>query len=141
MHAALDAARQAETIGEVPIGCVVVQDNKIIATAHNHPINLCDPSGHAEILALRTAAKKTNNYRLIHCTVYVTLEPCMMCFGALNLSRIKRLVYGASDQQIGWHSQNKLNQLTELNHSFEITQNIAEQPCQQIIKKFFQNRR
>ena len=141
MKAALAAAQCAEEKGEVPIGCVVVQNGTIIATAHNQPIGTCDPAGHAEIIALREAARKTNNYRLPGCTVYVTLEPCMMCFGALNLARIDRLVYGASDQQVGWHSRHYLSEIPKTNHCFEISSGIEKDACQKILQTFFQKKR
>ena len=101
MGIAIDLAQQAAFAGEVPVGAIVVKDGQIIGRGSNAPIGLHDPSAHAEIQALRDAAKNIGNYRLVDCTLYVTLEPCAMCTGAIQHARISRLVYGASDPKTG----------------------------------------
>src|SRR5262245_43644213 len=101
MGFALDEARQARDSGEIPIGAVVVVDNQIVGSGHNRPIGLHDPTAHAEVLALREAARGIGNYRLTGATLYVTIEPCAMCAGAMIQARIKRLVYGAADARAG----------------------------------------
>ena len=101
MHAALELAKQAGEVGEVPVGAVVVKDGKIVGRGKNGPVSGNDPTAHAELLALRDAAQTLGNYRLENCTLYVTLEPCTMCSGAIVNSRIARLVYGASEPRTG----------------------------------------
>jgi tRNA(adenine34) deaminase len=101
MRRAIELAQQAKTAGEVPVGAVAVIDNEIVGTGFNCPIGTCDPTAHAEIIALKQAAQKLNNYRLPEVTLYVTLEPCVMCVGAMLHARIKRLVFGATDPKTG----------------------------------------
>lgn len=142
MAAALEQARHAASLGEVPVGAVVVCDEKIIARAWNQPISGCDPSAHAEIVALRRAAEVLGNYRLLGCQLYVTLEPCMMCAGAIVHSRIERLVYGASEPKAGVvASRLQLLQAEFLNHRIEVQEGVLAQQCGQLISEFFQQRR
>ncbi|MGH8684954.1 MAG: tRNA adenosine(34) deaminase TadA, partial [Nitrosospira sp.] len=101
MRSALELAEQAEAAGEVPVGAVVVKDGAIIGRGYNRPISAADPTAHAEIMALRDAAQRLANYRLVDCTLYVTLEPCAMCVGAIFHARIARLVFGAADPKTG----------------------------------------
>jgi tRNA(adenine34) deaminase len=133
MQEALKQAKLAESKNEVPVGCVIVQNNLIIAKGYNSPITNCDPTAHAEIIALRNAAKKLNNYRILNTTLYVTLEPCMMCLGALTHARISTLVYGANDPKLGaarqfWPQTNTI-------------EGILAEECAMILKNFFEIRR
>ena len=122
MKIAMDLAQEAAAAGEVPVGAIVVKDGQIIGRGSNAPIGLHDPSAHAEIQALRDAAKNIGNYRLVDCTLYVTLEPCAMCTGAIQHARISRLVYGASDAKTGaCGSVVNLMAETKLNHHTEVT--------------------
>jgi len=142
MRSALEQARIAESLGEVPIGAVIVRDNQIIATGHNRRIIDSDPTAHAEIIAIRSAARVVGDWRLSGCTLYVTLEPCPMCAGAIVLARIDRLVYGASDPKAG--AVETLYQICSderLNHRVEIISGILANECAQIISKFFQRQR
>ncbi len=142
MQRALELARQAEQAGEVPVGAVLVLDQKIIGEGHNAPISQHDPSGHAEIIALRCGANAINNYRLIDSTLYVTLEPCLMCAGAMVHARIKRLVYGASDLKTGAiMTQMHALELPFLNHRVDFTGGVLKEECGDILSKFFQARR
>jgi tRNA(adenine34) deaminase len=142
MQRAMELAMQAETINEIPVGAVVVYQNKIIGEGFNQSISLNDPSAHAEMLAIRQAGKTMTNYRLIDCTLYVTLEPCSMCAGLLVHSRIKRLVYGANDIKTGAAgSVFNLVASDKLNHQIEVSQsNMAEQ-CSEMLSAFFKRRR
>jgi len=142
MRQALEQARIAESLGEVPIGAVIVRDNQIIATGHNRRIIDSDPTTHAEIIAIRSAARVVGDWRLSGFTLYVTLEPCPMCAGAIVLARIDRLVYGASDPKAG--AVETLYQICSderLNHRVEIVSGILANECAQLISKFFQRQR
>lgn len=142
MQEALLAAEKAASLGEVPVGAVLVHDNRIIATAHNEPITQQDPSAHAEIMAMRKSAQRLGNYRLTGCTLYVTLEPCCMCVGAIVHARIKRLVYGAFDQKTGCiSSQLALLDQGFLNHRTEHQGGILQDASLTLLRKFFQARR
>ena len=142
MQAALTLAERAASAGEVPVGAVLVSENKIIASAHNQPIHLCDPSAHAEMLALRRAATASNNYRLVNTTLYVTLEPCIMCVGAIVHARVQRLVFGASDPRVGAvTSVFQLLDAKELNHKVDYAGGLMAEECGQVLKDFFQERR
>ena len=142
MRLALDLARQAEAAGEVPVGAVVVQDDRVIATGWNQPISRCDPTAHAEIEALRAAARVVGNYRLPECTLYVTLEPCPMCAGAMVNARIGRLVYGAADLRAGAAGTVfNLVQAPMLNHRMEITAGLLGDESRALLQVFFRNRR
>ncbi len=142
MSHALEQANIAEQRGEVPVGAVLVHDNKIIASAYNQPIAECDPSAHAEVLALRAGAKTNNNYRLPGTILYVTLEPCLMCVGAMVHARIARCVFAASDPKSGALGT-VLNALDTkaVNHSFAVTSGVMADQCSSVLKHFFKQRR
>lgn len=142
MQHAISLAKHAESIDEVPVGAVLVKDNTIIAEGWNQPISKHDPTAHAEIVALRAAAQSLNNYRLIDSTLYVTLEPCSMCAGAIIHARIKRVVFGASDPKTGAAgSVFDILNTAKLNHVVEIEKGILEEDCAQLLKQFFKNKR
>lgn len=143
MRLALDAAARAASIGEVPVGAVVVDANgELLATASNRPIVDTDPTAHAEVLALRQAASKLGNYRLVGCTIYATIEPCAMCAGALVNARIKRLVYGAADERFGAvRTHFNICSSPELNHRIEIVPGILADECRKLIQDFFRTKR
>jgi len=142
MQLALKEASQSRKIDEVPVGAVLVQNQTIIASAHNKTISLNDPTAHAEILALRDASKKRNNYRLPDLTLYVTLEPCIMCMGALIHARIQRIVYGARDLRWGGcGSLYQMNNDPRLNHKIQVIGGVCENECRQILQSFFQHKR
>ena len=142
MNVALDEAQLALSKDESPIGAVVVKDGMIVSRAHNHTEELNDPTAHAEIIAIREAAKKLNNWRLIGCTMYVTMEPCPMCAGALQQSRLLRLVYGVKDPKAGAAgSVMNLLDMPELNHRLRITSGIEEERCRQLLNSFFRRLR
>jgi tRNA(adenine34) deaminase len=142
MHQALQLAQQAAAAGEVPVGAIVVKDGQIIGRGSNAPIGLHDPSAHAEILAMRAAAQHLGNYRLVGCTLYVTLEPCAMCTGAIQHARIARLVFGASDPKTGACGSviNLMNE-SKLNHHTSITSGILAAACGEQLSQFFAQRR
>ncbi len=142
MQLALEQAKLAESLGEVPVGALIVKDGEIIAAAHNQPIGLHDPSAHAEIQAIRKAAKILGNYRLVDCTLYVTLEPCVMCTGAIQHARIAQLVYGAHDPKTG-ACGSVVNLMTEdkLNHHTEVIAGVLAEPCGEMLSQFFKRRR
>ena len=142
MQRALELAQRAESKGEVPVGAVLVRDEHIIGEGWNQPISTNDPTGHAEIIALRAAAANINNYRLLDTTLYVTLEPCSMCAGALIHARVKRVVYGASDPKGGAAgSVFEILGTDKLNHSVEVTTGVLADKCAEILTGFFQQRR
>jgi len=142
MSLALAEAQFAEKQDEVPVGAVVVVEDKVIASGFNRTIVDCDPTAHAEMVAIRHAAKEINNHRLNQATVYVTLEPCAMCMGALLQARIKRLVYGASDPKAGAAgSVMDLSNLPELNHRIDVEKGILKDECAEILRAFFKARR
>jgi tRNA(adenine34) deaminase len=142
MRVALALARQAELSGEVPVGAIVVKDGAIIGRGSNAPISRHDPSAHAELLALREAAQYMGNYRLVGCELFVTLEPCVMCVGAMFHARIARVVFGASDFKTG-ACGSVLNLFAErrLNHHAEITVGVLAEECGQVLTDFFAARR
>ena len=142
MKIAIELAQEASSFGEVPVGAIVVKDGQIIGRGSNAPISLHDPSAHAEIQALRDAAKNLGNYRLVNCTLYVTLEPCAMCTGAIQHARIARLVYGASDDKTG-ACGSVVNLMTEakLNHHTEVTGGIMAEETATLLSTFFRERR
>lgn len=142
MRVALGEARRARDEGEVPVGAVVVKGGKVIARAHNRPIHLQDPSAHAEILALRRAAHKLGNYRLVGSTLYVTIEPCAMCAGAIVQARVERLVFGAEDSKAGacGSALDVLNH-PKLNHRVEVSKGVLREECAAILREFFAARR
>lgn len=142
MLEALRAAREAETRGEVPVGAIVVSDNRILAAAGNRTRTDCDPTAHAEIVALRAAAQSVGNYRLTDATLYSTIEPCAMCAGALVQARVARLVYGAKDERFGAvESKFRLCDSSSLNHRMEIASGVLEAECRELMQEFFRARR
>jgi len=142
MRSALELADQAGEAGEVPVGAVVVKDGTIIGRGYNCPISAADPTAHAEVMALRDAAQHTRNYRLLGCTLYVTLEPCAMCVGAIFHARIARLVYGASDGKTGaCGSIIDLPAELRLNHHVQVTGNVLAEEGGARLKQFFSQRR
>jgi tRNA(adenine34) deaminase len=142
MRLALDAARIAEENGDVPIGAVIVYQDRIIARAYNQREQLQDPTAHAEIVALTQAAEFVGSWRLEGCTMYVTLEPCCMCAGALVLARMDRLVYGCEDPKAGaCRSLYNIVQDERLNHRLEVTAGVLAADCSAILQDFFQRRR
>lgn len=142
MEAALEEARRALASGEVPIGAVMVINGRIVARAFNQPISTSDPTAHAEILVMRDAGKAASNYRLTEAVVYVTLEPCLMCVGALVHARVREVVYGAAEPKTGaLVSAVRGLDLPGLNHRFAVTGGVMEDECRQIIQGFFKERR
>jgi tRNA(adenine34) deaminase len=141
MREALEGARTAMRMGEVPIGAVVVRDGLIVARGFNQPIQRQDPTAHAEVVALREAARALGNYRLPGCSVYVTLEPCLMCVGALLNARVGTVVYGAAEPKFGaLHSILRLEDVPA-NHRFEVVSGVLEAECRQLVVDFFKFRR
>jgi len=142
MQRAFELAKYAASINEVPIGAIVVADNKIIGEGWNCPISNNDPTAHAEIMALRAAAKTLNNYRLVNTTLYVTLEPCAMCVGAMLHARIKHLVFAASDPK-GGAVQSVFNLLDgkKLNHTITYQSGVLAKECSELLTNFFQSKR
>lgn len=142
MRAALEQARAGQQLGEVPVGAVVVIDGEIVARGCNQPIAARDPTAHAEIVALREAARRIGNYRLNGSTLYVTIEPCQMCVGAMVHARIARLVYGAPEPKAGAiESAMRAHEHPALNHRFEVTGGVLEEECRQVVQAFFAARR
>ena len=142
MQIALNLGRQAAQNGEVPVGAIVVKDGVVIGRGSNAPITLQDPTAHAEIIAMREAAQHTGNYRLVGCTLYVTLEPCAMCSGTIQHARIAKLVYGASDPKTGACGSviNLMNE-PKLNHHCEVISGVLAQECGAVLTEFFKQRR
>jgi tRNA(adenine34) deaminase len=134
MRLALEQAKLAFAAGEVPVGAVLVKDKVIVGTGFNYPIALHDPSAHAEMQALRAGARELNNYRLPGCVMYVTLEPCAMCAGAMLHARLERVVYGASDLKTGVAgSVLNLFEYTKLNHHTQVTGGVLAQECSHVL--------
>jgi tRNA(adenine34) deaminase len=142
MLIALDLAQQAAIAGEVPVGAIVVKDGVIIGRGSNAPITSHDPTAHAEIRAMRDAAQHLGNYRLVDCTLYVTLEPCAMCTGAIQHARIAKLIYGANDPKTG-ACGSVVNLMAEpkLNHHTEISGGVLAEQCGALLSSFFSARR
>jgi tRNA(adenine34) deaminase len=142
MREALSQAHNAWALGEVPVGAVVVKDGVVIATGFNQPIGTHDPTAHAEIMALRAAASILGNYRLPGCELYVTLEPCAMCSGAMMHARLSRVVFGASDPKTGTcGSIVNLFEQEKLNHHTELVGGVLAEDCSKLLKEFFADRR
>ena len=142
MQRALELATLAEQQGEVPIGAVVVKDDQIIGEGYNAPISQHDPSAHAEIQAIRNAARQLGNYRLLDCSLYVTIEPCVMCVGAIVHARLREVVYGAKEPKTGAvQSAFDLMSVDQHNHRVQVRHGILETECANILKAFFQRRR
>ena len=143
MREALAAAVEARGRDEVPVGaCVVMNDEKLLAVAGNRTRTDCDPTAHAEVIALREAARRFGNYRLTDAVVYSTIEPCAMCAGALVQARVKRLIYGARDERFGAvETHFRICDSGSLNHRMEITSGVLEEECRSIMQEFFRERR
>jgi len=142
MERALAEAADAQSAGEVPVGCVIVKAGELIATGQNRNLRDNDPSAHAEIVALRAAGAKLGNHRLEGCEIYVIIEPCAMCAGAMVHARVKRLVYGASDTKAG-AAESVMNVLNHprLNHRTEVTGGVLGDRCSQMLREFFRAKR
>jgi tRNA(adenine34) deaminase len=142
MQLALDLAREAAKNGEVPVGAIIVKNGVVIGRGSNAPIHNCDPTAHAEIIAMREAAQHLGNYRLVDCTLYVTLEPCAMCSGAVQHARIAKLVYGATDPKTG-ACGSVINLMGEpkLNHHTEVIGGVLAVECGAVLSEFFKQRR
>ena len=142
MQLALDLACQAVLAGEVPVGAIIVKDGVVIGRGSNAPIGTYDPTAHAEIIAMRQAAAHLGNYRLVDCTLYVTLEPCAMCAGAIQHARLAKLVYGASDPKTGaCGSVVDLMKEPKLNHHTEVVGGVLAESCGEVLSAFFKARR
>ena len=142
MKIAIQEAKKAVNEGEVPVGAILVKNGMVIAKAHNRPITKNDATAHAEILAIRKAGKKEKNYRLVGTTLYVTLEPCLMCLGALINARIERIVFGAKNTKNGFcGSLVDLTNDSQFNHRAIVTGGVLEKQCQEILRSFFKLRR
>ena len=142
MRRALELAREAEAAGEVPVGAVIVRDGEVVAEGFNRPISTHDPTAHAEMVALRAAAARVDNYRLLGTTLYVTLEPCAMCAGAMVHARVQRLVYAATDPRAGAAgSVFNVVQSPALNHRLEVMPGVLAEECATLLRNFFVARR
>lgn len=142
MQIAIALANQAGANGEVPVGAIVVKNGEVIGRGFNQPISTHDPSAHAEMVALRDAAQFLSNYRLVDCELFVTLEPCVMCMGAIFHARITRVIFGAADPKTGaCGSAIDLPSVEKLNHHAQITTNICGEACGKILSDFFKQRR
>jgi tRNA(adenine34) deaminase len=141
MRLALAQAGRAAIRGEVPIGAVIVQDGKVIARGYNRPISRRDPTAHAEIVAIRLAAQKAGNYRLTGCDLYVTVEPCAMCLGAILNARIRRLIYGADDPKAGAVRSIIRFPVEKTNHRLEIVSGVLAEDAAALLRSFFRARR
>ena len=142
MRTALELATAGRERGEVPVGSVLVMDGEILGRGFNQPVSLNDPTAHAEIVALREAGRETGNYRLTGATLYVTIEPCQMCVGAMVHARIARLVYGAPEPKAGAiESAVRALEHPSLNHHIEVTGRVLEDECREAIQAFFRDRR
>ena len=141
MKLALEEAERAEYLDEVPVGAVVVSEGILLGRGHNQPVKLNDPTAHAEVMALRSAGAWTKNYRLTGATLYVTLEPCLMCFGALIHARVGRVVYGATDPKVGVTRWLGSLEGAALNHRFPLEGGLLEPECRAQIQGFFRRRR
>lgn len=142
MEKALELAKKAEAAGEVPVGAVLVKDDQLIAEGWNQPISSHDATCHAEIMAMREAGKKLNNYRLIDTTMYVTLEPCSMCVGAMIHARVSKVVYGAAEPRTGaLGGAFNLLEANQHNHIFEVVSGVLAEKSKTILQNFFHSRR
>lgn len=141
MSLALEQAERADRAGEVPIGAVLVHEGRLIASAHNSPLTRHDPTAHAEVLALRSAGEWLGNYRLTDSTLYVTLEPCLMCYGALLHARVQKVIYGASDPKVGVSQFKELLQNARLNHNLDMQGGLMADLCRARLQSFFRARR
>jgi tRNA(adenine34) deaminase len=141
MRAALRQARSAARRGEVPVGAIVVREGRVIARGGNRPVRSVDPTAHAEVVAIRSAARKLGNYRLTGCDLYVTVEPCAMCLGAMLQARIGRLVYGAADPKAGAVKSIVRFPIHKTNHRLLVRDGVLAEECAEILREFFRERR
>jgi tRNA(adenine34) deaminase len=142
MEEALREAQRALAMGEVPVGAIVVHEGRIVGRGCNRPIADSDPTAHAEMIALREAGRAVGNYRLLDCDLYVTVEPCAMCSGAITQARIRRLIYGAEDPKAGAvHSMLQVLNHPKLNHHVEVTAGVLAARCMDLLQTFFRGRR
>lgn len=142
MRLALAEALKARDAGEVPVGAIVVVEDAVAGTGFNQPISSNDPTAHAEIVALRAAAARLGNYRLTGCTLFVTVEPCLMCVGAMVHARVGHVVFGATEPKAGAVvSMARAHELSGLNHRLEVTGGVLEDECRQVMQEFFRSRR
>lgn len=142
MEEALREAQRALALGEVPVGAVVVHQGNIVGRGCNRPLSANDPTAHAEILALRESGQTIGNYRLLDCDLYVTVEPCAMCAGAITHARIRRLIYGAEDSKAGAvHSMLQVLNHPKLNHQVEVSSGVLAARCMDLLQTFFRDRR
>jgi len=142
MEEALREAQRALALGEVPVGAIVVHDGRVVGRGCNRPISANDPTAHAEMLALREAGQTIGNYRLLDCDLYVTVEPCAMCAGAITHARIRRLIYGAEDSKAGAvHSMLQVLNHPKLNHQVEVSSGVLAARCMDLLQTFFRQRR
>jgi len=142
MRLALAEAERARAAGEVPVGAVIAADQLVIATGYNQSIAAVDPTAHAEIVALRAAARALNNYRLTGACLYVTVEPCLMCVGAMIHARVARVIYGAPEPRAGaLVSSSRAHEAPGLNHRLQVTGGVLEEECRQVMRAFFAERR
>ena len=142
MGAALELAREARERGEVPVGAVLVMDGEVVGRGFNQPVGRNDPTAHAEIVALRQAGREAGNYRLPGSTMYVTIEPCQMCVGAMVHARVARVVYGTPEPKAGAiESAMRAHEHPSLNHRLEVTGRVLEDECRDVIQMFFKERR
>ena len=142
MTLALEQAQKSLALREVPVGAVLVKQGEVIAQGYNQPISMNDPTAHAEVMALRQAAKREQNYRLVDTTLYVTLEPCLMCFGALLHARVARVVFGAHDAKCGvLHAQDQLPDQWQFNHRLTWEGGVLATACAELLKNFFKGKR
>jgi tRNA(adenine34) deaminase len=141
MEAALRQAARAAAKGEVPVGAVIVREGRILARGHNQPIGKNDPTAHAEIVAIRKAARKLGNYRLTDCDLYVTIEPCAMCLGGVLQARLRRLVYGADDPKAGAVRSIVVFPVEKTNHRLEIAGGVLAEESARLLRDFFKKRR
>lgn len=142
MAAALEEARRGLAAGEVPVGAVLVIDDRIVAQSFNQPVGAVDPTAHAEVVVLREAARMVGNYRLTEASVYVTVEPCLMCVGALVHARVREVVYGAAEPKSGaLVSTVRALELPGLNHRFAVSGGVREEECRALIQAFFREKR
>lgn len=142
MQLALEQAQKAYELGEVPVGAVLVHNDELIAAAHNQPITGSDPSAHAEIQALRAAGQKLSNYRLLNTKLFVTLEPCMMCLGAMIHARVSEVIFGAFDPKTGvCESVDQLQSRPYINHQIQVTGGVMGDECGSLLRQFFNEKR
>lgn len=142
MQMALAEARKALVVGEVPVGAVVVLEGRVVGAGYNQPISAHDPTAHAEVVAVRTAAQAMGNYRLTGATLYVTVEPCMMCVGAMVHARVALVVYGATEPKAGaLVSAQRAHEAPGLNHRLTVRGGVCEEECRELMQRFFKERR